>query len=158
MTYITQNAGGSYQVLIKSNFFISLISLFISIVLFYLETVHEYFFKLYPHSVNSKIVIEIQKLLSYSFFCYLILLTLATTFFIKNVKFNKKHRFILYFVIPYIINIIVWYFNGYQAINYRNNSVMISDFLFTSYILHFVFVIPIIAYILDYTFSFKIQK
>ncbi|RAX29365.1 UNVERIFIED_CONTAM: sodium:solute symporter, partial [Escherichia coli] len=34
--------------LIKSSFFITLISLFISIVVFYLETVHEFFFKLYP--------------------------------------------------------------------------------------------------------------
>ncbi len=150
--------GGSYQVLIKSNFLITLISLFISIVCFYLETVHEYFFKLYPHSVDSKIVIEIQKLLALSFFSYLIALALIMPFFIKKISFNKKNRFILYFLIPYLINMIVWYFNGYQTINYKYNSVMISDFFFTSYILHFVFIIPIIAYILDYTFRFRIKK
>ena len=76
--------------LIKSSFFITLISLFISIVVFYLETVHEFFFKLYPYSVNSKIVIEIQKILSYSFFSYLIPLALITLFFIKKINFDKN--------------------------------------------------------------------
>lgn len=144
--------------LIKSSFFITLISLFISIVVFYLETVHEFFFKLYPHSVNAKIVIEIQKILSYSFFSYLIALALITPFFIKKINFNKKFRFIIYLLIPYIINMIVWYFNGYQVINYKYTSVMVTDFLFISYIIHFIFIIPIIAYILDYTFRFKIKK
>ncbi|AZG99024.1 sodium:solute symporter [Proteus mirabilis] len=144
--------------LIKSSFFITLISLFISIVVFYLETVHEFFFKLYPHSVNAKIVIEIQKILSYSFFSYLIALALITLFFIKKINFNKKFRFIIYLLIPYIINMIVWYFNGYQVINYKYTSVMVTDFLFISYIIHFIFIIPIIAYILDYTFRFKIKK
>lgn len=144
--------------LIKSSFFITLISLFISVVVFYLETVHEFFFKLYPHSVNAKIVIEIQKILSYSFFSYLIALALITLFFIKKINFNKKFRFIIYLLIPYIINMIVWYFNGYQVINYKYTSVMVTDFLFISYIIHFIFIIPIIAYILDYTFRFKIKK
>ncbi|ARX34310.1 sodium:solute symporter [Proteus mirabilis] len=144
--------------LIKSSFFITLISLFISIVVFYLETVHEFFFKLYPYSVNSKIVIEIQKILSYSFFSYLIALALITLFFIKKINFDKKFRFIIYLLIPYIINMIVWYFNGYQVINYKYTSVMVTDFLFISYVIHFIFIIPIIAYILDYTFRFKIKK
>ncbi len=150
--------GGLYLVLIKSSFFITLISLFISIVVFYLETVHEFFFKLYPYSVNSKIVIEIQKILSYSFFSYLIALALITLFFIKKINFDKKFRFIIYLLIPYIINMIVWYFNGYQVINYKYTSVMVTDFLFISYVIHFIFIIPIIAYILDYTFRFKIKK
>ncbi len=132
--------------LIKSSFFITLISLFISIVVFYLETVHEFFFKLYPYSVNSKIVIEIQKILSYSFFSYLIALALITLFFIKKINFDKKFRFIIYLLIPYIINMIVWYFNGYQVINYKYTSVMVTDFLFISYVIHFIFIIPIIAY------------
>lgn len=149
---------GLYLVLIKSSFFITLISLFISIVVFYLETVHEFFFKLYPYSVNSKIVIEIQKILSYSFFSYLIALALITLFFIKKINFDKKFRFIIYLLIPYIINMIVWYFNGYQVINYKYTSVMVTDFLFISYVIHFIFIIPIIAYILDYTFRFKIKK
>lgn len=144
--------------LIKSSFFITLISLFISIVVFYLETVHEFFFKLYPYSVNAKIVIEIQKILSYSFFSYLIALALITLFFIKKINFDKKFRFIIYLLIPYIINMIVWYFNGYQVINYKYTSVMVTDFLFISYVIHFIFIIPIIAYILDYTFRFKIKK
>ncbi len=144
--------------LIKSSFFITLISLFISIVVFYLETVHEFFFKLYPYSVNSIIVIEIQKILSYSFFSYLIALALITLFFIKKINFDKKFRFIIYLLIPYIINMIVWYFNGYQVINYKYTSVMVTDFLFISYVIHFIFIIPIIAYILDYTFRFKIKK
>ena len=144
--------------LIKSSFFITLISLFISIVVFYLETVHEFFFKLYPYSVNSKIDIEIQKILSYSFFSYLIALALITLFFIKKINFDKKFRFIIYLLIPYIINMIVWYFNGYQVINYKYTSVMVTDFLFISYVIHFIFIITIIAYILDYTFRFKIKK
>ena len=53
---------------------------------------------------------------------------------------------------------IVWYFNGYQVINYKYISVMVTDFLFISYVIHFIFIIPIIAYILDYTFRFKIKK
>lgn len=144
--------------LIKSNFFITLISLFISIIFFYLEKVHEFFFKLYPHSVNSKIVIEIQKSLSYSFSLYLIALALIMPLFFKKININMLHRFIIYFLIPYIINLIVWYFNGYQTNIYKYNSVMISDFFFTSYVIHFIFIIPIVAYLLDYTFRFRIKK
>lgn len=35
---------------------------------------------------------------------------------------------------------------------------MISDFFFTSYVIHFIFIIPIVAYLLDYTFRFRIKK
>ncbi len=103
-------------------------------------------------------MIEIQKILSYSFFSYLIAFALITLFFIKKINFDKKFRFIIYLLIPYIINMIVWYFNGYQVINYKYTSVMVTDFLFISYVIHFIFIITIIAYILDYTFRFKIKK
>lgn len=137
--------------LIKNKFLILFLSLSLSVAFFYLETVHEYFFKFYPHTINSKLVIEYQKTLSLALSIYLIALFAFVIYASrKDLKINKTYRLGAYILIPYLINISVWGFSEFQTIKYRQVSVMISDLLIVSYVIHFVFLIPIMAYLADY--------
>jgi len=136
---------------IKNRFLILFLSLSLSVAFFYLETVHEYFFKFYPHAINSKLAIEYQKTFSLALFIYLI----AFLFFViyasqKELKINKKYRLVAYILVPYLINISVWGINEFQPNRYTLTSKMLSDLFITSYIIHFIFLIPIVAYLADY--------
>lgn len=122
-------------------------SLSISISFFYFETVHQYFFRFYPRSVNANLVIGSQTLLSFFYFIYLF--SLSVLFIVKSdFKCNSLFRFISYFLIPYFICVLVWIINSSN----RNSEFSVSDWLVNSYIIHFVFVITILSYIVDYIF------
>lgn len=138
-------------VLIKNRFLILFLSLSLSVAFFYLETVHEYFFKFYPHAVNSKLAIEYQKMFSLALTVYLIALFIFVIYASrKQLKTNKKYRLVAYVLMPYLINVIVWGFNEFQTNRYTQLSVIITDLFISSYVIHFVFLIPIMAYLSDY--------
>lgn len=120
-------------------------SLSLSTAFFYFETVHQYFFRFYPHSVNVNLVIGAQTTLSLYFLIYLFILSIL--FIYKtDLKITPKFRFIIYFLLPYLICIFVWILNSHN----RNSEFLVSDWLINSYIIHFVFVITLLSYFVDY--------
>lgn len=120
-------------------------SLSLSIAFFYFETVHQYFFRFYPHSVNIDLIIDDQATLS---LCFLIYLFFLSIFFIykTDFKITSLFRFNIYFLLPYLICTSFWILNSHN----RNSEFLISDWLVNSYIIHFVFVITLLSYFFDY--------
>lgn len=130
---------------------ISYFSLLFGILFFYLELVHEYFFRFYPVSVNSNLIIPSIKSMSYSLFAYLAFLCVFIVFSsIKSLMISKKDRLIIYFLIPYWINIVVWLSNNNVTNGTMRFSVILSDIFITSYIIQFVFLITLFSYLVDY--------
>lgn len=130
---------------------ISYFSLLFGILFFYLELVHEYFFRFYPVSVNSNLIIPSIKSISYSLFAYLAFLCVFIVFSsIKSLMISKKDRLIIYFLIPYWINIVVWLSNDNVTNGTMRFSVILSDIFITSYIIQFVFLITLFSYLVDY--------
>ncbi len=130
---------------------ISYFSLLFGILFFYLELVHEYFFRFYPVSVNSNLIIPSIKSMSYSLFVYLAFLCVFIVFSsIKSLMISKKYRLIIYFLIPYWINIVVWLSNDNVTNGTMRFSVILSDIFITSYIIQFVFFITLFSYLVDY--------
>lgn len=140
--------------LIKNRAIILFFSLSLSVMFFYLETVHEYFFKWYSRAINIVPIIEKQKTLSFLFVIYLLIVGVFLLYRRKS-DINKVLRVYIYLLLPYLVSTIAWCF-----IDYSNNKthhkmadrkiVTTSDLLILSYILHFVFIIPIISYPIDY--------
>lgn len=133
---------------------ISYISLFLGILFYYLEMVHEFFFRLYPKAINTVPIFQHQTLLSLIFAIYL--LSIASLFFlcIKN-KINNGYRFLFYIVLPYILSVIAWYINIYitNPSQYSSNGSttgILGHMFMTSYVIHGVFLIPIVAYATDF--------
>lgn len=130
---------------------ISYFSLLFGILFFYLELVYEYFFRFYPVSVNSNLIIPSIKSMSYSLFAYLAFLCVFIVFSsIKSLMISKKYRLIIYFLIPYWINIVVWLSNDNVTNGTMRFSVILSDIFITSYIIQFVFLISLFSYLVDY--------
>lgn len=130
---------------------ISYFSLLFGVLFFYLELVHEYFFRFYPVSVNSNLIIPSIKSMSYSLFVYLAFLCVFIVFSsIKSLMISKKYRLIIYFLIPYWINIVVWLSNDNLTNGTMRFSVILSDIFITSYIIQFVFFITLFSYLVDY--------
>lgn len=130
---------------------ISYFSLLFGVLFFYLELVHEYFFRFYPVSVNSNLIIPSIKSMSYSLFVYLAFLCVFIVFSsIKSLMISKKYRLIIYFLIPYWINIVVWLSNDNVTNGTMRFSVILSDIFITSYIIQFVFFITLFSYLVDY--------
>lgn len=130
---------------------ISYFSLLFSVLFFYLELVHEYFFRFYPVSVNSNLIIPSIKSISYFLFVYLAFLCAFIVFSSKkSLMISKRYRLTIYFLIPYWINIVVWFSSGNIMNSSMRFSVVFSDIFITSYIIQFVFLITLIAYLIDY--------
>lgn len=134
---------------------ISYISLSLGILFYYLEMVHEFFFRLYPKAMNTVPIFQHQILLSIIFAIYL--LSIAPLFFlyIKN-KMNNGYRFLFYIVLPYILSVITWYINIYIASPNQFSSIgsttgVFGHIFMTSYVIHGVFLIPIVAYLADFS-------
>ncbi len=133
---------------------ISYISLCLSVLFYYLEMVHEFFFRLYPRAINTVPFFQYQTLLSIVFAIYLLSIAPLFFFCIKN-KMNNRYRLLFYIVLPYILSVITWYINIYIDIPthyFKNGSItgVLSHMFMTSYIIHGVFLIPIVAYIADF--------
>ncbi len=130
---------------------ISYASLFFSVLFFYLELVHEYFFRFYPVSVNSSLIMPSIKLISYSLFIYFVLLCFFIVFLSKkSLMISKRYRLTVYFLIPYWINIVVWLSSDNVINGSMKLSVIFSATFITSYIIQFVFLVTLIAYLVDY--------
>lgn len=130
------------------------ISISLAILFYYLEMVHEFFFRLYPKAMNTAPIFQHQTLLSIIFAIYL--LSIAPLFFlcIKN-KINNGYRFLFFIALPYILSVITWYFNIYIFNpNHYSSSGSITEvlghMLMASYVIHGVFFIPIVAYAADF--------
>lgn len=109
------------------------------------------FFRFYPVSVNSNLIIPSIKLMSYSLFAYLAFLCVFIVFSsIKSLMISKKYRLIIYFLIPYWINIVVWLSNDNVTNGTMRFSVILSDIFITSYIIQLVFLITLFSYLVDY--------
>ncbi len=129
---------------------ISYISLSLGILFYYLEMVHEFFFRLYPKAMNTVPIFQHQILLSLIFAIYL--LSIAPLFFlcIKN-KINNGYRFLFYIVLPYILSVIAWYITNPSQYSSNGSTTGILGHMFmTSYVIHGVFLIPIVAYAADF--------
>lgn len=68
---------------------------------------------------------------------------------------NNGYRFLFYIVLPYILSVIAWYINIYIAnpSQYSSNGSTTGIFghiFMTSYVIHGVFLIPIVAYAADF--------
>lgn len=132
---------------------ISYISLSLGILFYYLEMVHEFFFRLYPKAINTVPIFQHQKLLSLIFAIYLLSIAPLFFFYIKN-KMNNGYRFLFYIVLPYILSVIAWYINIYitNPSQYSSNGSttgVLGHMFMTSYVIHGVFLIPIVAYVTD---------
>lgn len=130
------------------------ISISLAILFYYLEMVHEFFFRLYPKAMNTAPIFQHQTLLSIIFAIYL--LSIAPLFFlcIKN-KINNGYRFLFFIALPYILSVITWYFNIYISNpNHYSSSGSITGvfghMFMASYVIHGVFFIPIVAYVADF--------
>lgn len=137
------------------------ISISLAILFYYLEMVHEFFFRLYPKAMNTAPIFQHQTLLSIIFAIYL--LSIAPLFFlcIRN-KINNGYRFLFFIALPYILSVITWYFNIYISNpNHYSSSGSITGvfghMFMTSYVIHGVFLIPIVAYAADFSLR-KILK
>lgn len=137
------------------------ISISLAILFYYLEIVHEFFFRLYPKAMNTAPIFQHQTLLSIIFAIYL--LSIAPLFFlcIKN-KINNGYRFLFFIALPYILSVITWYFNIYISNpNHYSSSGSITGvfghMFMASYVIHGVFFIPIVAYVADFSLR-KILK
>lgn len=140
--------------LIKNRAIILFFSLSLSVIFFYLETVNEYFFKWYSRAINIVPIIEKQKILSFLFIIYLFIVGVFLLYRHKS-DINKELRIYIYLLLPYLISTIVWFFIDYPKNKTHHEIadrkiVAISDLLMVSYVLHFVFIIPIISYPVDY--------
>lgn len=132
---------------------ISYISLSLAILFYYLEMVYEFFFRLYPKAMNTVPIFQHQNLLSLIFVVYLLSIAPLFFFYIKN-KMNNGYRFLFYVALPYILSVITWYINIYIANpnQFSSNGSIIGIFghiFMTSYIIHGIFLIPIVAYVVD---------
>ncbi len=132
---------------------ISYISLSLAILFYYLEMVYEFFFRLYPKAMNTAPIFQHQNLLSLIFVVYLLSIAPLFFFYIKN-KMNNGYRFLFYVALPYILSVITWYINIYIANpnQFSSNGSITGIFghmFMTSYIIHGVFLIPIVAYVAD---------
>lgn len=130
---------------IKYKVLILYFSLSLSTLFFYLETVHQYFFRFYPYSLNVNLVIKTQSYLSFYLFIYLFILSV---FFIfkTDFKYTSLFKFNVYFLFPYLICIFYWLLSSHD----RNSEFSVSDWLVNSYIIHFVFLITLLSYFIDY--------
>ncbi len=140
---------------------ISYISLSLGILFYYLEMVHEFFFRLYPKAMNTVPIFQHQALLSLIFVIYLLSIAPLFFFYIKN-KMNNGYRFLFYIVFPYILSVIAWYINIYitNPSQYSSNGSttgVLGHMFMTSYVIHGVFLIPIVAYAADFSLR-KILK
>lgn len=145
-----------------NNTIILYLSLFISIVFYYLEMVHEYFFKIYPHTLNKVPVFECNAWISFVFLFYFIL-SIGVSIFRGGTVVNRTVRFYVYIIIPYIISLIAWYLTNYQTrkIHYRfpeDGIVPVTDFLIISYLMHGIFFVPLVAYTCDFLLSFLLCR
>lgn len=138
------------------------LSLFISIIFYYLEMVHEYFFKIYSHALNKIPVFECNAWISLVFLFYFIVL-IGVLIFWRKIVVTRRVRFYVYIIIPYVICLIAWYLTNYQMrkIHYRfpeDGIVPVTDFLIISYLMHGIFFIPLVAYTCDFLLSFMLCK
>lgn len=138
------------------------LSLFISIIFYYLEMVHEYFFKIYSHALNKTPVFECNAWISLVFLFYFIVL-IGVLIFWRKIVVTRRVRFYVYIIIPYVICLIAWYLTNYQMrkIHYRfpeDGIVPVTDFLIISYLMHGIFFIPLVAYTCDFLLSFMFCK
>ncbi|MBC4010519.1 hypothetical protein H8R13_01995 [Morganella morganii] len=144
--------------LIKNKLLVVYLSFSISVIFYYLEMVHAFFFRIYSHGVNNVPIIKSNILASWIFFSFTFVLG-TVIIHRKQTEVSKRFRAIVYLVFPYIISVVVWYFfdshgteTHYQSV--REKSQSIGDFFIFSFIAHGIFFIPLVAYTCDFLLSF----
>lgn len=94
---------------------ISYISLCLGGVFYYLEVVNQLFFVIYKDGANHiPITLVYHKALSFSLLVYLVILAPVYYFYLKK-YINIIYRFLLYFIIPATISLILWYFYIFRS-------------------------------------------
>lgn len=138
---------------------ISYSSLCLGVLFYYLEMVHEFFFRLYVQGMNREPVYQHQTVLSLVFLGYLLCLV-PIFFFCLRQYINNYYRFLFYVFFPYLLSIVTWYFNIYisydakslKYLGYGSKTGLWGEVLIIPYVLHGVFLIPIVAYATDFVF------
>lgn len=103
--------------------------------------------------MNTVPIFQHQALLSIIFAIYLLSIVPLLFLCIKN-KINNGYHFLFYIVFPYILYVIAWYINIYitNPSQYSSNGSttgVLGHMFMTSYVIHGVFLIPIVAYVTD---------
>ena len=143
---------------IKNKSFVVYLSFSISVMFYYLEMVHAFFFRIYSHGVNNAPIVKSNTLVSLIFFSFIFVIG-AVIIYRQQTKVSKRFRMIVYLIFPYITSVVVWYFFDYYGTETHNQSVreksqIIGDFFILSFIVHGIFFIPLVAYTCDFLLSF----
>lgn len=144
---------------IKNKPLIIYVSFSISVVFYYLEMVHAFFFRIYSHGMNSTQIVNNNTLLSLIFFFSAFV---VGAIIIYRQKMGVSHRFsmMIYLVYPYITSVVAWYFFDYYGTEkphyrtIREKSQNMGDFFIFSFLAHGIFFIPLVAYTCDFLLSF----
>lgn len=148
--------------LIKNKSLVVYLSFSISVIFYYLEMVHAFFFRIYSHGVNNVPIIKSNILVSLIFFSFAFVLG-AVIIYRQKTEVSKRFRAIAYLVFPYITSVVVWYFFDYYGTethyqSVREKSQSIGDFFIFSFVAHGIFFIPLVAYTCDFLLSFMFCK
>lgn len=143
---------------------ISYISIVIGVVFYYLEVGNQLFFTLYkPGSNFAPILFAYHKSMSFYFLGYLAILAPIFIFYLKT-HLNIIYRILIYFLIPSIFSMVMWYFDITLQLPLKAYNVTTSKldyilyFISQSYLVGMTFFITIIASICDLVLNIFIKK
>ncbi len=104
---------------------ISYISLCLGITFYYLETIHQLFFRIYGETAShAPVTFAYHKVLNLALVLYIIVLAPVYYYYLKT-RINLVYRVLLYFLIPSIISLVFWYF--YMYLSYSPESFKIGN-------------------------------
>lgn len=134
---------------INKNTLIPYISIFISVIFYYAEMAHQFFFKIFPHATNTIALFEHIKTISHYYLVYLIVI--VPIFILLNGKINLLYKCLFYFAFPYLLSLFAWYAHIYIYLPKNPNlgsGTLLGEFGYitvTIYIIYGSFLIPLIA-------------
>ncbi len=143
---------------------ISYASICIGVIFYFLEVGHQLFFTLYkPGSNFDYLLFDYHKSMSLYFLGYLAILAPIFILYLKN-NLNFICRVIIYFIIPSIFAMILWYFTVHLQLPLTINKLVNSKldaiiyFISQSYLVGMTFFITIIASISDFVLTKLFNK
>ena len=114
---------------------ISYISLCLGIAFYYLETIHQLFFRIYGETANhAPTTFAYHKVLNLALVLYVIVLAPVYYYYLKT-RINLAYRVLLYFLIPSIISFVFWYFYKYLSYSAKSFEIGGSTYETVKYII-----------------------
>ncbi|GHC05780.1 hypothetical protein GCM10007290_38330 [Providencia stuartii] len=143
---------------------ISYASICIAVIFYFLEIGYQLFFTLYkPGSNFGYLLFAYHKSMSFYFLGYLVILAPIFILHLKN-NLNFIYRVLIYFIIPSIFSMVLWYFNVYLQLPITINRLVNSRldaiiyFISQSYLVGMTFIITIVASISDFILTKLFNK